>query len=146
MLSSPQSLPAAGRALQRAVLRDPGGQRDHGRCLLVGKDACQVSVAKAAIDSAPVKRRIDTPGTVKFGEVNRLGHLAADPLRALGSRLLKPPLRAIADRQELPLLLRPTTRLALKRAGRPGQIVLIVDARPPRRGQRVAGDLPCPWV
>lgn len=32
-------------------------------------------------------RLIDGPVTVEFGEVDRLGHLATDPLRALGRRL-----------------------------------------------------------
>lgn len=59
-------------------------------------------------------RLIDGPGTVEFGEVDRLGHLATDPLRALGRRLLEPPLRARPDRQELPLLAAASPGLALK--------------------------------
>ena len=70
----------------------------------MGKDAGQVTVGEAAVAGAPGQRLIDGPGTVELGQVDRLCHLATDPLRPLGRGPLQPPLGALADRKEVPLL------------------------------------------
>ena len=56
------------------------GERDHGRGLLVGKDAGQVTVGEPAVAGAPSERVVDRPGAVQLGQVDGFGHLATDPL------------------------------------------------------------------
>ena len=137
------------RCGSRPAARTPlgsSGQRDHGRGLLVGEDAGQVTVGEPAVAGAPREGVVDRPGAMELGQVDRLGHLATDPLRSLRSGVLEPPLGALPDRKEVALLARAGAGPALQRPGRPRRVVLVLDAGATRRGQPVAGDLSRPLI
>src|SRR5450432_1234588 len=108
----------------------------------MGEDAGQVAVGEPAVAGAPRQCLVDRAGAVELCEIDRLGHLATDPLRSLRGRLLEPPLGAVADLKELPLLAAASPGFALQRPGRPRWVVLVADAGTTGCGQPVARDLP----
>ena len=98
---------------------------------------------KRPASAAAAQRLVDSPGAVELGEIDGLGDLAPHPRRAGRGGRDQPRLgaRPIA-RNACSSARRPWA--ALKRAGRPRRVVLVADARPPGRRQRVAGDLARP--
>src|SRR5450755_3933450 len=108
------------------------------------EDRREITISEPARVSAHPERMLDLPGAVQLGEVDRLGHLPSDARGALGGRSGQPCLSAGSEREERLLLARAGAGRALKRARRPGWIVLILDARPSRRGQLVPSDLSRP--
>ena len=124
----------------------PARERDHARPAAAGGRG---SLARSPSANRPARRTRSSAsstwlGAVQLGEIDRFGHLAPDPLRARRGGPLQPPLGARRRSQERPLLALARPGLALQRARRPRRVVLVADARAPRRGQPVAGDLPRP--
>ena len=110
----------------------------------MGEDRGEITVGEAACIGGGAQCLIDLAAAVEFGEVDGLGELAPDACCAGCRGGDQPCLGARTDRQERFLIAGAGSWLALDRAGRPGRVVALVDARPARRGQRVTGDLAWP--
>ena len=90
------------------------------------------------------ERLLDRVGAVELGEIDGFGHLAPEPRPRRRPPRRQPRARARPDLQERGLGRALRLRDALQRAGRLGRVVLVLDARAPRRRQPVARDLARP--
>ncbi|MGZ6723693.1 MAG: hypothetical protein ACXVHK_22225 [Solirubrobacteraceae bacterium] len=76
-------------------------EQDQLACLLlVGEDRRQVTIGKPACVGARAQGALDVLVAVKLGEVDRLGHLAPQPLCSRRGGVDQPLLRAVADLKE----------------------------------------------
>ena len=132
-----------------ATLARAFGERDHlaalaalAVLLLVGEDRGEIAVSEPLGLRARFERVVHDTAAVKLGEVDGLAELASQPARAGRGGLGQPLLRTSADPKERGFLLTPGPWFALDRTGRAGRVVLIDDARLPRRRQRVTRDFP----
>ena len=135
--------PAGGAGLGRVGL---AGDDDLADLVLGGQvvdDRGQIAVGEPAGDRRQAERRVDPVRADHGGQLDRAGHLRADPLRAGGGGLGQPPLRAVTDSQERGLGFgpRPRPRLARPVPARVVRVVLVADGRAARHRQTVPGDL-----
>lgn len=130
--------------LQGRLPGDGRGERDRLRAVM-REDGRHVAVAEAPGIRGDGECLLDGFGAVQLGERDRLGELAPQLGRARRGGGDQPPLGARPDPKECLFVGRACARRALQRARRARRVVLVVDARPPRRRQRMAGDLarPC---
>jgi len=112
--------------------------------VLVSEDAGEVTIGEPACVRAALQRPVDGLDPVELGQIDSFGELAPQPRRPLRSRAAQPPFRAWADLQKLLLVLAVGAGTTLQSASRSGRIVVILDARPAGRGQRVSGNFSRP--
>ena len=105
----------ASSATVTAPVRAPGG--------LVAGDGQQVTVTEPAGQRRGAQRGVHRGGPGQRGELDRLGHLRADPGRARGGGLGQPGPGAVADRQERRLRL--GGRLDPRRPRRPVRLLRV---------------------
>ena len=106
----------------------------------VREDRRQVALAEAAGGRRGGERLVDVARAVQLGERDGLGDLAPQPGRAgrgggeSATRSAPGPIARNACSSSVP-----RSRAALERARRPRRVVLVADARPPRRRQLRGG-------
>jgi hypothetical protein len=112
--------------------------------VVVGEDRREGALVKAAGVGGNPECVLDEFGAVELGEIDRFGHLAPDAARAGRRGPGQPRARARPDRQERRLGRALRAGHAFQRARWFGWVVLVLDARAPRRREPVARDLARP--